>query len=927
VARKTQQYFILKFNTDRLKNANNNVTITINDARRNGELISIGDSQVLKSLRAVKKQDYDQQVVNSLVDEKRRIKNKSSSSGNSYRLREINIELDRFLFIPEIISVVVKNIKSYNEIIKRGLFVNNKKYVRLLCGAGMARRNTVWLIDSEYDKPLKKLLNNNRNDIEINPSKFNAYFALSASTSLEVSKPYFCVVPDLEIERNEHVEFVIEQENGDDIIEECDKDLVFNIFDGQGVISPRKAQEWADELELDYIPSAFIIRSNFVKGLVAVIDFVEFSDMIGKHIIKDIYGKDTNIRDMDIILTKSQFKLADAFDSQVQYNANCKENDLGWWVSRYAPKHEKKHAYMNYQFLQALNLDKDRIEGICQKTVDYFHNILSGDLDYTTLYLLGEHLTSKYDADVLDKVSDNVAKAVVLNKNLIADPYVKRHISNSLARKMKDSYIGRLIIDGFYTFMVSDPYAFLEYIFDLPIKGLLERDEYYNRTWLDKKESKIAAMRAPLTWRSEVDVLTLKDGQKKRDWYKYLDNCVIFNIHGMDMAILAGGDFDGDIVCLTNDKNVIDGVYGGLPIFYDTNKAPKMKIVEKELYLHDSKGFNTKVGFLTNCSTTMYAMLPKYDKESAEYKEIVRRLKQCRKEQGVIIDGTKGLVVKPMPKHWTQWQGLKDKTFEDEVIRARFNNSILIDKRPIFMTELYTNYARDYRKHVANYDLFCRAKFCMELEELLLIDESKMSEKQIECVRKFNYYSPFLSTDCEVNNIFKYMQKSIKHIRYQTKAEHSEDLVNSLKDGSTEFDKEKLKQLYNLYKKYKNNKRNFFEIKDESGESRYKTIDQYNKSVRISAFSISSDICELASLAVNICYEMHPKDNKVFAWSVFGEGIVKNIIKNIEKDVEVPFLDDSGNIEYLGSRYKRSKIEVKEDIYDILREETRGGIA
>ena len=54
MARKTQQYFILKFNTDRLKNANNNVTITINDARRNGELISIGDSQVLKSLRAVK---------------------------------------------------------------------------------------------------------------------------------------------------------------------------------------------------------------------------------------------------------------------------------------------------------------------------------------------------------------------------------------------------------------------------------------------------------------------------------------------------------------------------------------------------------------------------------------------------------------------------------------------------------------------------------------------------------------------------------------------------------------------------------------------------------------------------------------------------------------------------------------------------------
>ena len=384
--------------------------------------------------------------------------------------------------------------------------------------------------------------------------------------------------------------------------------------------------------------------------------------------------------------------------------------------------------------------------------------------------------------------------------------------------------------------------------------------------------------------------------------------------------------FDGDIVCLTNDKNVIDGVYGGLPIFYDTNKAPKMKVVEKELYLHDSKGFNTKVGFLTNCSTTMYAMLPKYDKESAEYKEIVRRLKQCRKEQGVIIDGTKGLVVKPMPKHWTQWQGLKDKTFEDEVIRARFNNSILIDKRPIFMTELYTNYARDYRRHFNNYDFLCRAKFGMDLKDLLLMDKSEMSQRQSDYVDKFVHYNPFLDTDCEVNNIFRYMQKSIKDIRYQTKVERNDDLVNLLKDGTAEFDKEKLKQLYNLYKKYKNNKRNFFEIKNVDGEARYKTIDQYNKSVRISAFEISSDIRELASLAVNICYEMHPKDNKTFCWAIFGEGIVKNIIKNTKKDVEVPFLSNDGDIEYLGNWYKKSKIEVK-DFYDILREEICGGIA
>ena len=653
--RKTQQFNILKFSTARLKNSDYNIVITPDEARRNGELISIGNSQVIDSLNRLKGNKYDQSVVNQLLEEKKKIKNKSSSQEHAVRLRVIGAELDNFLFIPEIISIVVENIKSYNHINERGLFINNKKYVRFLCGAGMARRNTVWFIDAEYEEPLKRILNNDRNDIEFNPSKFNAYFALAASTALKVSRPYFCVVDDLEITRNEHVEFITEIDGEEDQIEGIDKDIVFNIFDGQGIISPRKAREWAEELELDYIPSAFIVRTNFIKGLVVVIDFLKFAEMVGKKYITDIYGDRVDIRNMDIILTKSQFKMSEAFDSHASYNTNSKKNNLSWFISRYAPKQEKKHAFMNYQFLQVLDLDNNKVKGICEKTVNYFSNIFSNELNYTLLYLMGENLTSIKDLDVLEKVHDNITKAIILNNKLIDDPYVKNHIASSLGRKINDSYIGRLIIDGFYTFIVADPYAFLEYIFEMPINGLLKRDEHYNRTWLDKGADKIAALRAPLTWRSEVDILSMAEDEEKNEWYKYLDNCVIFNIHGMDMAILGGADQDGDLVCLTNNTQVLESTYGGLPIFYDTNKAPKSKLIENELYLHDAKGFNTKVGFLTNLSTTMYAMLPMFRKNSKERKELIKRLKLCRKIQGTIIDGTKGLIVKPIPKQWYQW--------------------------------------------------------------------------------------------------------------------------------------------------------------------------------------------------------------------------------------------------------------------------------
>jgi hypothetical protein len=437
---------------------------------------------------------------------------------------------------------VVKNVKHYEHIVKEGLFINNKKFVRLMCSAGQARRNNVLFVESDIEAELKKVLNNNRADIEITPAKFNAYFALASSTALEVSTPYFCVIPDCEVVRKEKVEWVEEQDNGNDIIEECEKELVFNLFDGQGLISPRMATQWAEDLGLDYIPSCFIIRSNFLKGMVATIDFNDYSDEIGIHLITDIYGNQVNIRDIDVILTASQFKLWNAYESTWDYVSKCKDNGLGWGVTRVSPKEEKHHTFLNYQFLQALKLDQKQIESLCSKTIQYFENIMSGKLDYTLIYLLGDIIDHGYDENIFNKINDNVTKALILDNNLIADPYIQNHIQNSLKRKIKDSYIGNLIVDGQYTFMVADPYAMLEYIFEQPIVGLLNRDEHYNNYWLSKGVNKVAGMRSPLVWRSEVNVLNLTDNDNIQKWYKHLNCCLVTNVHGMDMALFGGAD-------------------------------------------------------------------------------------------------------------------------------------------------------------------------------------------------------------------------------------------------------------------------------------------------------------------------------------------------------------------------------------------------
>ena len=912
--RKLQQFYIFKFDSNRLKASNFNITLTPWQARKNGELISIGDSQMLRSLRLITNKENYQEELQELFRKKKYLQ---KNIGGKLDLYNIENRIDEILFIPEIISLNVKNVKHYEKIIKNGLFVNNKKYVRLMCSAGQARRNNVLLIDSDVEIELKKVLNNDRKDIEITPAKFNAYFALASSTALEVSTPLFCVIPDCKVMRKEIVEWVEEQEDGDDIIGIKEKELEFNLFDGQGLISPRMAKQWALDLEIDYIPSCFIIRSNFIKGMVCVFDFLEYSDEIGIHLIRDIYGNEVNIRDMDIILTESQFKLWNAFENTKDYVDRCRNNKLTWGVTRCSPKEENTHTFLNYQFLQALKLDQKQIESLCSKTVEYFENIMSNIKQYACLYLLGSRCHQEYDNNILNKIDDPVTKAILFNNDLIEDEYVQNHIINSLNRKIKDSYVGNLLVEGFYCFLVADPYAFSQYVFNQEITGLLQKNQYYNKYWLNKNEKIVAGMRSPLTWRSEVDIMHLVENDNIKKWYKYLNSGIITSVHGMDMAILAGADQDGDLVCLTNQKEIIDGAYGGLPIMYETKKTPKSKIIESELYLADLKGFFTKVGFLTNLSTTMYSMLPLFPEDSKEYQEIIHRLKQCRKLQGTIIDGTKGLIVKPIPPQWSNWQKIKDDMDKEEINRIKFDNSILIDKRPFFMSELYINYSKEYRQYYYNYNLYCETTFEMELQELLSMDNSLYSDEQKEFIVKFYKYNPLLDTDCTTNRICHYMQSKIKEIKKNSFHKTSIDIVRKLKGKYLKIDKIKYKKLYNIYMQYKSGKRNFSNIRNENGEERFKTLESWNKYIRQEALKISSDICELASLAVTLCYETYKSDNKSFCWSVFYEGLLENIKYNKQVKIMFPFSNNNGDIEYLGEKYLLEEIGIEED-YDYL---------
>jgi len=902
---------MFKFDTDRIKNSKYKIDITLKDARLNGDVISVGDNQVFRTIRRLLKKDVPFEYVDGLFKERREIKKRKNSDKNRKRLEEINKEIDGYLFVPECLSVVCNKKRDYEKLNNIDFLVNGKKFVRLLSSAGNARRNTAIFVDAEIEKALKKILNCERKNIPLVYAKYNAYFALAMSATYPVSDCRMAVVDDCITHRKEWVDWITETEDGqEDIVELCEKELEFNLFDGMGVCSVEQAKRWSSDLELDYIPSTFCIRNAFLKGVVCTFDIQRFANEVSKkYEFTDLYGNEVDIRNVDIIVTKSQLKLWNAYDSCEDYVNKYRNNGFGFGVTKVSPKEDKTMATLNYQFIQATNQNKDSVEKLCKKTVDWFSGLLGESKEFLKLYMFGVNCDKEdiSPENIYDNTDDIILKALFLNDDLIDDPYIKKNIYRSINKKIKDSYIGKLIVDGNFQTIVVDPYAFMEHVFGLSVSGLLKRDNYYSDYWNNRSIEKVVAMRAPLTWRSEVNVLDLKNDDNLCEWYKYITSGIILNVHGNDFMLFADADADGDLLVTTSEPQMIDNVFGGVPITYEKKSAKKKLIEENELYKADLLSFDPKIGFITNTSSTMYVLLEniekKHGKDSKEYEMLVNRLKICRKAQGDTIDSAKGIVVKDFPRWWTSYTKSDEEFYE-------ISNNIIIDAetRPYFFRYLYTDYNIRHRNKETCFNERSIRFFKKKFEELL---EDDMSGEEIDYLIQ-DYYRRFgfIDNDATMNLLCHRMEDSIKRIKTQNFSV-KDDISNILKSKNIKINEEKLRQLDKLYQFYAKTKRNFLKkaAKSHQNNEKYRNIEQIYKQIRMESEKISSSSQELANLAVELCYFRNKSYQKEFVWKVFYNGILENIEENKKDVILFPTLDKDGDVEYLGKRYKNVEVE------------------
>ena len=344
-----RSYYVMKFNSSWLREFSFDISISFQDALKTKKIIALADNQMLRIIRDLTNHNVDMDNVENLFYQRDKIKKMNSNKENISKLKYIQKEIYKTLFIPEYVVVTIESNKDYDYMFTKGLYINGKKYVRASCSAAQGRVSKVVFCEECVCNKLLSILDNGRNkSVPFSPAKYNAYLGTSSSATKIVSTPRFCVIPDCCVNKNVDVWWVTEVPNNedDDIIERKTIETEFNLFDGNGLISPTKAQEWSNELGLDYLPAQWCIRASWIKGMLNVFDFHRFCKEIngGEYLIDTVYKDEfgnpikVDLRNIDVILTESQFKLWSSYDNLDDYISNCKKNKLHWGVSIHTPK-------------------------------------------------------------------------------------------------------------------------------------------------------------------------------------------------------------------------------------------------------------------------------------------------------------------------------------------------------------------------------------------------------------------------------------------------------------------------------------------------------------------------------------------------------------------------------------------------------------
>lgn len=729
------------------------------------------------------------------------------------------------------------------DLIYYGFTYKGEKYIYFTSSAGQIRtKKTVFIKESvwkQYEKTIMcgltiDAINKKGGN---NPNKHLAYMALTNSATdvweeFDIDKTI--VVDDFETDVFGTYDLV---DDVDYSIKRISDYVPVPHTDGAGMMLPCMGKNR-------------MVRLPWVKGLLGSFDYIKFIEENNcSQIIKDIYGKEHNVieEDIQIIFTKSQFKMYKYYDSWEQYKEYYKKYNCSAGYTN-LEEDKIKDATINYQMLQTLtDITEDEISAIIEKSNSKLNNLCSS-------------ISSMKSAFGITPYNDNMTylqQAINLYPDLMNDEYIKvtlREIKNSMVKRFKS---GSLSVNGKYTFILPDLYAACEYWFmgiENP-KGLLDDGEVF--CWLFRKNDKLDCLRSPHLYREHavrINTACNKNKERQEAIRKWFTTDAIYtSSHDLISKILQF-DVDGDKSLVVADETIVPiaerNMKGIVPLYYNMKKASPIQLNSQTIYDGLNAAFvGGNIGIYSNNISKIWnsdVFINGTDKEKQEAIDLIKLL--CM-ENNFVIDYAKTLYKPERPKEIHE----KITAFTKGNVPHFFVYAK--DKLDAQVEQLNESFVNKLDYKIVNPRINSRSIGLKAINYKMMVDNP-----DIECRAIFDKYGK-INEELSDPLIVKYFELNNKY-HFKVNMECADMLRAELLNNT------QLKQDL-FFKKIA------YEIRDE-----------------LSKFGRTDS--EIADILVKLLYHVKPSSHKSVLWFCYGRYIMENIKNYIKPTTKVIQCADCG---------------------------------
>lgn len=547
-------------------------------------------------------------------------------------------------FTDDLITVQIYYYELFKDLAYFGFWYKGEHYIYFSSSAGQIRRKkAVFIKESTWERCQRTIMCGLTIDTinehgGCNANKYLAYLALQNSATdpweeFDIDKSI--VIDDFE------TEVLGTFDNIDDItykVERTTNKVTITHTDGAGMMLPKLG------------PNR-MVRAPFVKGLLGVFDFRKFIEVNGGTTkIKDIYGKEHDIiaEDIEVIFTKSQFKMWKYYDSWDQYKQYYHE--FRCMTGYCNPERERiPNNRLTYQMLQSLTDYTDE---------EFQIMVGASNAKLENLSSSVKNMQSVFGATLYNQDPTPFQEAIRLYPELLNDEYAKitiRGIKDSLVKEYRS---GKIDVRGKYAFVFPDFYAACQYWFlgNTDPDGLLRDGEVYTR--LFPNDERLDCLRSPHLYQEHAIRYNLGYrgcGQRRdraAEWFN--TNGIYTSCHDLISRILQF-DCDGDTLLVIADENFVRvaarNMRGIVPLYYEMKKAGSTPLNRETIYNGLIMAFrHSNIGIYSN-SISKIKNSPEFLSNGPAHDEALLAVKLLTMENNFCIDAAKTLYMPERPKN------------------------------------------------------------------------------------------------------------------------------------------------------------------------------------------------------------------------------------------------------------------------------------